>query len=93
MQIQHQTSQQGGAFIYIQNEQRLAEMTYQWRDAVTIVVDHTWVDETLRGQGVARQLLDHLVAFTREKNLKVVAICSYVEVIFRRDSSLADVVS
>ena len=51
------------------------------------------MDDSLRGQGVARQLLDVLVAFAREKNLKIVGTCSYVDVMFRRDKSLADVVA
>ncbi|MGE8564752.1 MAG: GNAT family N-acetyltransferase, partial [Acinetobacter bohemicus] len=50
-----------------------------------------WVDDSLRGQGVARQLLDVLVEFAREKNLKILPTCSYVEVMFRRDESFSDV--
>lgn len=53
--------------------------------------NHTWVDDALRGQGIARQLLDVLVEFARKKNLKIVATCAYVELMFRRDKSLADV--
>jgi len=45
----------------------------------------------LRGQGIARQLLDTLVEFAREKQLKIVPTCSYVEVMFRRDKSFVDV--
>ena len=93
MQIQHQETQRGGEFFIERDGRHIAEITYQYQDEATIVADHTWVDNSLRGQGVARQLLDVLVAFAREKNLKIVGTCSYVDVMFRRDKSLADVVA
>nr|WP_228278982.1 MULTISPECIES: GNAT family N-acetyltransferase [unclassified Acinetobacter] len=71
----------------------IAEITYQYQDDHTILADHTWVDLTLRGQGVARQLLDILVAFAREKQLKIVPVCSYVETVFETDTQYADVVA
>ncbi len=92
MQLQHQDDGQNGEF-FQQNEsgQRIAEINYTWRDAHTIIAHHTWVDDSLRGQGVARILLDSLVAFAREKQLKIVPTCSYVDVMFRREKSFADV--
>ena len=91
MSIQHQDSKRGGVFFKEDNGTRIAEITYQWQDTNTIVADHTWVDNTLRGQGVAREMLDVLVEFAREKQLKIVPVCSYVDVMFRRDKSLEDV--
>ena len=92
MTIQYQESKYGGVFFQEQEGQRVAEITYRWRDTQTIVADHTWVDGSLRGQGVAKQMLDALVTFAREKQLKIVPQCSYVDVMFRRDTSFADVV-
>jgi predicted GNAT family acetyltransferase len=40
---------------------------------------------------VARLLLDTLVDFSREKNLKIIPTCSYVDVMFRREKSFEDV--
>lgn len=66
------------------------EMTYRWRDPQTMVIDHTWVDPALRGQGVAKQLLDAAVGFARQHQLRIVPQCSYVALMFERDSSLND---
>ena len=94
MQFQHlDHGQQGEFFAVNASGQRIAEISYVWSGEHKIIANHTWVDDSLRGQGVARQLLDVLVAFAREKNLKIVATCSYVDVMFRRDKSLADVVA
>ncbi|WP_111860533.1 GNAT family N-acetyltransferase [Acinetobacter sp. CFCC 10889] len=92
MQFQHIDNTDKGEF-FLENEQgqRIAEISYVWRDAHKIVADHTWVDDSLRGQGVARQLLDTLVDFAREKQLKIIPTCSYVDVMFRREKSFADV--
>lgn len=94
MQFQHfDNGQQGEFFAVNESSERIAEISYVWSGEHKIIANHTWVDDSLRGQGVARQLLDALVAFAREKNLKIVATCSYVDVMFRRDKSLADVVA
>lgn len=92
MQFQHIDNGQLGEFFAVDDTgERIAEITYVWSSTHTIIANHTWVDDSLRGQGVARQLLDVLVEFAREKNLKILPTCSYVEVMFRRDKSLADV--
>ena len=94
MQLQHlDHGQQGEFFAVNASGQRIAEISYVWSGEHKIIANHTWVDDSLRGQGVARELLDVLVAFAREKNLKIVGTCSYVDVMFRRDKSLADVVA
>ncbi|OTG62661.1 GNAT family N-acetyltransferase [Acinetobacter silvestris] len=92
MQFQHtDNKQQGEFFLDDAQGQRIAEISYVWRADDQIIADHTWVDDSLRGQGVARQLLDVLVVFAREHNLKIIPTCSYVDVMFKRDQSLADV--
>lgn len=93
MKIQHQETQRGGEFFIERDGRHIAEITYQYQNEATIVADHTWVDNSLRGQGVARQLLDVLVAFAREKHLKIVPTCSYVDVMFQREAEFADVVA
>ena len=93
MQIQHQETQRGGEFFIERDGRHIAEITYQYQNEATIVADHTWVDNSLRGQGVARQLLDVLVAFAREKQLKIVPTCSYVDVMFQREAEFADVLA
>lgn len=94
MNFNYQRLASGGEF-YADNAagQRIAEISYLWRDEQTIIANHTWVDDSLRGQGVARQLLDELVRFAREHQLKIVATCSYVVVMFKRDKSFTDVMA
>ena len=72
MQFQHldHHGQKGEFFAVNESGQRIAEISYVWSGEHKIIANHTWVDDSLRGQGVARQLLDVLVAFAREKQIK-----------------------
>ncbi|UTH13436.1 GNAT family N-acetyltransferase [Macrococcus equipercicus] len=57
----------------------------------TLVIDHTFVDPSLRGQGVAKQLVDRVVAYARQENKKILPVCSYAMIVMERDLSTHDV--
>lgn len=62
------------------NEQEpLAEITFKEKDANTIIADHTYVSDTLRGQGIAGKLVEVLTSYAREENKKIEPLCSYVQ--------------
>ncbi|MBW0171961.1 MAG: N-acetyltransferase [Hydrogenophaga sp.] len=89
--IEHEEAGSRGAFRIQRDGRRVAEMTYSRTNPSLVVVDHTFVDPSLRGGGVARQLLDAMVAWARETHTRVVPLCSYVQVQFDRDPSTRDV--
>lgn len=69
-----------GKFYIGDDEQNpIAEITFKVRDAETIIADHTYVSDTLRGQGIAGKLYDVLINYAREENVKIVPTCSYVQ--------------
>lgn len=72
-----------GAFVIEAGEERIAEMAFGINKELLIVY-HTEVDDRLKGQGIAQQLLDHMVNFARSHHYKVVPLCPYVNVQFRR---------
>lgn len=89
--IEHQETGSRGAFHIQRNGQRMAEMTYSRTHPALAVIDRTYVDPSLRGHGVARQLQDAMVAWARETGTKVIPVCSYVKAQFDRDPSIRDV--
>lgn len=89
--VQHREQGGCGVFFIERDGRRAAEMTYQRLSESAILVDHTEVDVSLRGGGIARKLLDAAVAWARENNIKISATCSYVVALFARDKSLRDV--
>lgn len=69
----------------------LALIAYKDLGEGSLAVTSTQVDPSLRGQGVAKILLDHLADFARAENLKLKAVCSYVVKKFEEDRSYDDV--
>ena len=61
MKIQHeQNAEQGSFFVLDEKQQPVAKLTYFFIDDHTINANHTYVSETLRGQGVADKLYQAL---------------------------------
>jgi uncharacterized protein len=89
--ISHEEHGNRGVFFIERGDERIAEMTYQKMGNSRIVIDHSEVEPSLRGRGIARSLLDAAVAWARQTNTKISATCPYVIVRFARDPSLGDV--
>ena len=66
------TKTNDGFVKYDENGRVIAEITYATTNNPNVVVaDHTFVDPSLRGQGVAGKLLDALVEDMAEQNKKI----------------------
>ncbi|UBH08252.1 GNAT family N-acetyltransferase [Macrococcus armenti] len=68
-----------------------AEITFQ-RSGDAIVIDHTFTDPKLRGQGVAKALVERAVQYARDNNLKVTPLCSYARVVIERDPAMQSLI-
>ena len=71
-------------------DRKLAEITWFEKDG-HMKMDHTFVSDELRGQGVAKKLLDEAANYARNKNLKMYPICSYVVSAFNKSAEYDDV--
>ena len=76
-----------GAFVIEEAGERVAEMEIGIAGK-NLTVYHTEVSEKLKGKGVALSLLSTLVAYAREHDLKVIALCPYVSIQFQRNQEL-----
>lgn len=61
----------------------LAEITYIPKGDI-VDVNHTFVDPSLRGQGVAEKLVDRVVEEMEKEGKKIVPTCPYVVTLFER---------
>lgn len=93
--IAHEEADGKGAFFVTQgvtrDGTRLGEMVYRRDRDDHVVIVHTEVSDLLRGQGVARKLLDATVAWARETGTKLGATCPYAKAQFEKDASIRDV--
>ena len=67
--------------IYLQDEagKVIAEITFQEIEKGIYNIDHTYVNEVLRGQGIASKLVEEAVKEIKSKGGKVEATCSYAK--------------
>lgn len=85
MEFQRETGR-----IYAERDgQLIAEITFPEEDGVA-VIDHTFVDGSLRGQGVAGQLVRAAADQIRSKGKKARAVCTYARAWFDRHPEQAD---
>ena len=78
------------AYEYYKDGERLAEITWVETGGI-MTMDHTFVSPQLRGQGVAKKLLDKAADYARENNLKMNATCSYVVVALENSDEYSDI--
>ncbi len=93
IEVQHAEDDNHGSFYVADGDEHVAEMTYIRQDAQLVTIDHTVVDDRLRGQGVARKLLDAAVAWARETGTRLFVTCPYAHAQFDKDESIRDVLS
>lgn len=61
------------------NNKIIAEITFYETDGNVFYIDHTFVDEKFRGQGIAGKLVEMAVEEIEKKGGKVEATCSYAK--------------
>jgi hypothetical protein len=88
--IQHDSGERHGSFYIERGGSRIAELTYRMAGP-DAMIDHTWVDPNLRGQGDARRLVEAIVDWARREHVKLVPACSYVRAVFAQTPAYADV--
>ncbi|MCB0669998.1 MAG: N-acetyltransferase [Saprospiraceae bacterium] len=91
MQVKLEQNGSKGAFFIEESGDRLAAMEFSMAGTDKMIIDHTEVDDRLRGKGAGRILLNHLVDFVRENNIKVIPLCPFARSVFQKDSSIRDV--
>lgn len=81
-----------GDRIYLENENGkcIAEVTFPKISEEKVNINRTFVDSSLRGQGVADKLLTALAADLKSKNKKAVATCSYAVDWFKKHPEYND---
>ncbi|MGI6403977.1 MAG: GNAT family N-acetyltransferase [Oscillospiraceae bacterium] len=80
----------GHVFLTDSSGKMLAEVTFPTSGDGFAVIDHTFVDTSLRGQGIAEKLLSAAVQQIRSSSLKARPTCSYAIKWFERHPEHSD---
>lgn len=96
MVIQHKHADTRGVF-FIPGEEEdggfLAELMYMKKEPDTMIIEHTEVDESLKGQNIGYQLVNMAIEYARQHNLKVIPMCPFAKAIIDKKPELRDVLA
>jgi predicted GNAT family acetyltransferase len=89
-EIQRETNGKRGSFFIERDGRRIAEMTYSVGGAIAII-DHTDVDDALRGTGAGARLVKAAVEWARAEKLQVMPLCPFAKSVFDKTPAYGDV--
>jgi hypothetical protein len=79
-----------GAFVIERDGSRLAEMTYSMAGQ-KMIIDHTQVDDALRGSGAGGRLVAAAVDWARANGRTILPLCPFARSVFDKTPAYADV--
>lgn len=91
MLIQHKESGKRGMFYIEDDDEIIAEIVYADGGNNTIIIEHTEVDERLKGQNIGYALVHKVVEHTRLHGLKVTPVCTFAKAVFDKRADFKDV--
>lgn len=77
-------------FFIVENDILVGEITFI-KKSNYLIANHTFVNPKYRGKGIAGYLLDALVDYARSNQIKIQALCSYVQKKFDESDQYNDI--
>ncbi|MCK8494366.1 N-acetyltransferase [Spirosoma sp. RP8] len=77
----------------METDGKLSIVVYQNVDDETLALTHTEVDPSLEGKGVGSRLVEGVLAYAEQHNLKIVPLCPFVAAYLKRHPDWNRVVS
>ncbi len=74
-----------------ENKKLIAEITFPSIRENLVDLNHTFVDPSLQGQGIAGELVRSAAELFRRNSLKAIVTCSYASQWFQKHPEYADV--
>lgn len=90
--IEHEHSGHRGSFFLAREGARLAELTYTVAGS-RIILDHTQVDDSLRGTGTGRKLVEAAVVWARAEKRVLLPLCPFARSVFDKTPEYSDVLA
>lgn len=90
--IGHEEQGHRGTFFIDQAGKRLARMTYTVAGS-RVIIDHTEVDDALRGTGAGAKLVGAAVEWARAGERKLLPLCPFARSVFDKTPAFADVLA
>jgi predicted GNAT family acetyltransferase len=92
MVVAHEEQGHRGAFVIERDGKRLGELTYTVAGS-RVILDHTTVDDALRGTGAGRRLVEAAVEWARAGNRRLMPLCPFARSVFDKTPEYRDVLA
>lgn len=90
--MSYQFAEEEGRFVARDSQGlEVGEVTFRRDGEGVIVINHTGVDPAQRGQGLAEELVRHVVEKAKNEGLKIVPLCSYAKKEFDKKEEYREV--
>ncbi|WP_172253387.1 GNAT family N-acetyltransferase [Saccharibacillus deserti] len=83
----------GNGFVMIQDGQEVGKVTYMPNEEGVLMIDHTFVAESMRGQKAGERLVERVVELARDTGAKIDPVCPFANALFQRKPEYADVLA
>ncbi|HET7897259.1 MAG TPA: GNAT family N-acetyltransferase [Flavisolibacter sp.] len=93
MIIQHRENPHRGIFFVEDEGEMLAEIVYTTRSDNTLIIEHTDVDDDLRGQNIGYELVHKTVDYARMHGMKISPVCPFAKAIFDKKADWQDMLA
>jgi len=91
MSVKHKKENGRGLFFIEADNEMVGEMTYTMPSPDKMIIDHTEVDQDLRGGQLGFQLVEAGVEYARAHHLKIIPLCSFAKTVIDKKPELQDV--
>ena len=93
MTVQHKTSGSKGVFYVMHEDELAAEMVYTTPSEGLMVIEHTEVQDALRGKNIGYELVHAGVEYARMHGLKIMATCPFARSVLQKKPEWKDVMA
>ena len=91
MEFKQEDDKQKGRFYLSGDSSGKTEITYTYFGARKIIISHTGVSEAYRGKDVGKKLVNAVVSYARENEMKILPLCPFAKAIMTKDERFSDV--
>ena len=81
-----------GWFRAVESGNIIGMVTYKWIDDKLLEIDHTEVDKHREGEGIGSKLIEAVVNFAKEKQVKIKPICKFAKAILESKEGMEDII-
>lgn len=91
--IVHTDSDTKGEFTAEAEGRTAGKMTYSKAGSRKIIIDHTEIDEDMKGTGLGKKLVEYGVTWARKNKIVILPLCPFAKSMIERNPEWQDVIS